>query len=143
MKERKHGESKTRLYNIWKGMKSRCNNPKCTNYPHYGARGIRVCEEWECDYLSFRAWAIGAGYDDTLSIDRIDPNGHYCPDNCRWSTHEVQDRNKTNNIFAEINGEKHTLSDWAEIAGIKKITIFKRYYRGDRGENLIRKVEKK
>lgn len=94
----KHGAAPhrgyTKLYNTWLRMKGRCNRPTATNYQYYGGRGISVCEEWEKDFSSFRSWALANGYREGLSIDRIDVNGNYCPENCRWITMAEQQRNK-------------------------------------------------
>lgn len=98
----KHGESKrrnhasTRLYNIWVGMNRRCNNPRVKEFKYYGARGIKVCDLWCRHYENFRDWALDNGYNDDLTIDRIDVNGDYRPDNCRWVTNAEQQRNKRN-----------------------------------------------
>lgn len=81
-----HGDSATRLYRIWSGMKKRCENQACINYDHYGARGIRVCDEWRPDFPAFRFWARSHGYADNLTIDRVDNDGDYEPDNCQWLT---------------------------------------------------------
>lgn len=91
---RTHGESNTRLYNIWIHMKQRCQNPRDTNYRNYGGRGITVCREWSEDYFSFRDWALAHGYRTDLTIDRIDNDRGYFPDNCRWATMLEQARNK-------------------------------------------------
>lgn len=84
-----------KLYHTWCGIKYRCNNSKSKDYPHYGGRGISVCEEWMHDFPAFQSWALANGYSEKLTIDRIDVNGNYCPENCRWTTVAEQNRNKT------------------------------------------------
>lgn len=91
-----HGESHTRLHRIWRGMKTRCGNPKCEAFPRYGGRGIRVCPEWQ-SFEPFRDWASANGYSHDLTIDRIDNDGHYEPGNCRWATYAAQSRNSPQN----------------------------------------------
>ena len=88
-----HGLSDTRLYEIWKGMCRRCSDPKQKDYPDYGARGICVCDEWRKDFLAFENWAWEHGYNVDLSIDRINVDGNYCPDNCRWASYLEQKLN--------------------------------------------------
>lgn len=88
-----HGQSKTRLYGIWRSMRGRCECPTCTGYPEYGGRGIKVCDEWH-DFMRFHDWAHSNGYRDDLSIDRIDGDGDYSPDNCRWATDYEQMQNR-------------------------------------------------
>ena len=90
-----HGSSHSRLYSVWRGMKARCTNPKHKHYKHYGGRGIRVCDEWYNDFAAFQAWAVSQGYNPNAlkgqcTIDRINVNGDYCPDNCRWVDMKAQ-----------------------------------------------------
>lgn len=98
---RTHGETGTRLYRIWKNMKSRCNNDSVPCFRYYGGKGIRVCPEWQYSFQNFREWSINHGYADNLTIDRIDGNGNYCPENCRWVTMTVQNQNKTGRKHCE------------------------------------------
>lgn len=91
-----HGESRTRLHRIWRGMKTRCGNPRCAAFPRYGGRGIRVCAEWH-QFEPFRDWSLGNGYADDLTIDRINNDGNYEPGNCRWTSHAGQSRNNPQN----------------------------------------------
>lgn len=89
-----HGQTKSRLYGIWEGMKTRCLKSTHHSFPNYGGRGIKVCREWENSYTAFRDWSLANGYSDDLSIDRIDVNGDYCPENCRWVSASIQAANK-------------------------------------------------
>lgn len=123
-----HGKRFTRLYSTWLSMKDRCFNPKCKSYPRYGARGITVCDEWKNDFQSFYNWAMLNGYTDTLTIDRIDNDGNYHPDNCRWVTRRIQNNNKSSNILITRNGETYTLSEWEQLLGVKKNLLYSRIY---------------
>lgn len=89
-----HGESKTRLFQIWCNMRNRCYNPNVTRYDDYGGRGITVCDEWLHDFTAFRNWALSSGYSDELTLDRIDNDKGYSPDNCRWATWHEQRMNQ-------------------------------------------------
>ena len=89
-----HGETKSRLYSIWEGIKTRCYRETNSFFKDYGGRGIAMCEEWKNSFIAFRDWSLSHGYDDALSIDRIDVDGDYCPENCRWADASTQARNK-------------------------------------------------
>jgi hypothetical protein len=120
-----HDMSKTRLYKIWTDMKKRCNNKHHWAFARYGGRGIKVCEEWHT-FLPFYEWATANGYSDSLTIDRVDNDGDYTPDNCCWVTRKAQANNKSNNILCEIDGEKFTLSQLSEKSGISHRTLYSR-----------------
>lgn len=124
-----HKMAKSRLYNTWHGMKQRCDNASDHEYKRYGGRGIKLCEEWQM-FEPFMQWALSHGYNDTLTIDRIDNNGDYSPENCRWITLQEQQRNKSDNISLTYNGETHILMEWSEITGIRYQTLQGRYRRG-------------
>lgn len=124
-----HHETKSRLYQCWASMKARCYDPRNIGYANYGGRGIRVCAEW-LSYEPFRDWAMSNGYRDELTLDRIDFNGNYEPNNCRWATHIEQSNNRRSNVFLEYNGEKHTIADWARLAGIPYGTFHSKFRRG-------------
>lgn len=109
----KHGGSKTRLYSIWRNMKSRCNCKTATKYNIYGGKGIKVCDEWVA-FEGFRNWALLNGYSENLSLDRIDGSGNYCPKNCRWVTAKEQANNTSQNRILEYNNKAQTMAQWAE-----------------------------
>lgn len=125
----KHGEIKTRLYKTWGNMVNRCTNPRNPHWANYGGRGIRVCERWK-DYISFRDWALRNGYNEALTIDRIDNNGNYDPANCRWVDDYVQANNKRNNRLITYNGETKTIAEWAETLGFPYKTLHHRFSLG-------------
>lgn len=124
-----HGGKGTRLYYIWLSMKDRCENPLNKNYKYYGAKGIRLCDEWH-NFATFREWAIQNGYKDNLTIDRIDVHGIYEYSNCRWVDRVTQANNRSNTIYIEYNGENHTCAEWSRILGIPYDTINNRYHAG-------------
>lgn len=125
-----HGHRHTRIYGIWNAMIARCHRKNTKAYPMYGGRGITVCNEWKNGFQAFYDWAMANGYDDDLSIDRIDNDKGYSPDNCRWVSVDTQANNKRSNISVEYNGETHTLAEWAKALGIKYATLRKRLMGG-------------
>lgn len=126
----KHGLRHEHLYNTWAKMKARCYSRGCKDFVNYGGRGVVVCDEWCNDYVAFRDWALANGYCEDLTIDRIDVNGNYEPNNCRWATRAEQNNNKRNNRLIEFCGEVHNISEWAKIVGVKYDTLWMRINRG-------------
>jgi len=120
---------KTRLFQIWMGMKTRCYNLNVVEYPRYGGKGIIICDEWQ-NFETFHNWAFTNGYQENLSIDRVNTNGNYEPSNCRWVTDKVQCRNRTTSRFIEFNGQQKTLAEWAEINSMSTNCLFERLKRG-------------
>lgn len=123
-----HGGTGTRLYNIWMNMRSRTTKPSDHAWADYGGRGIKICDEWNNSFEAFRDWALTHGYSDSLSIDRIDNDGNYEPNNCRWATILQQARNKRNTIYITYDGKTLTAREWSEITGIPVRTIKGRYH---------------
>lgn len=121
-----HGGTKTRLYNTWQKMRERCNKPTDKNFNRYGGRGIKVCEEWEQSFERFQEWAQTNGYADDLTIDRIDNDKGYNPENCRWATEKQQSNNRRSNRLITFNGQTKTLAEWSDILGMKPRTITRR-----------------
>ena len=124
-----HHQTNSRLFEIWEGMRERCTREKHSHYADYGGMGIKICEEWN-EFIPFYNWAMDNGYNDNLSIDRINPDGQYEPNNCRWVSMKEQQNNKRSNRFIEYNGENLTLSQWAERLGIGKTTLKERLNNG-------------
>ncbi len=139
----KHGISKTRQYRIWQSMIRRCYDKEHKSYKFYGAKGITVCDEWKNDATAFYNWAMKNGYQDNLTLDRIDGNCNYAPNNCRWITMKEQQRHRSNNVFVILNGVKMTLAQASEVSGIHQGTLRTRYTKGERGETLFRPVKNK
>lgn len=119
-----------RLYRIWQGMKRRCREPNEPNYRNYGGRGITICDEWYDNYVAFREWSYSNGYSDDLTIDRIDNDKGYYPDNCRWATVKEQSNNTRVNHRVTYQGETHTLSEWGDILGMSDDLISQRLKKG-------------
>lgn len=136
----KHGKHGSRLYGIWKTMKTRCFNPNCEKYKNYGARGISVCKEWKDNFQAFYEWAMANGYKENLTIERTDVDGNYCPENCCWIPAEKQGLNKTSNVVIEFNGKRHILSEWSKIVGISESELS---YRLSHGWSIEKALTKK
>lgn len=127
-----------RLYRIWCGMKSRCSaKPGERWYANYSSRGINVCDEWKHDFLSFYNWSICNGYQQELTIDRIDNDGDYSPRNCRWATVKQQLNNTRVNHRITCRNETHTISEWAKILGVNSGAIYRRIYKGWSAEDAL------
>ena len=123
--EFKHGEVHTRLYKIWGNTCNRCSNINNPAWKNYGGRGIYVCKSWN-EYLNFKKWAMSNGYSDALTLDRIDNNMGYSPENCRWVNRNVQANNKRNNRVIYYNGQEKTLSEWSAIYNIPYKALYRR-----------------
>lgn len=121
-----HNMSNTNIYKVYKEIKRRCYNKNSKDYKYYGGRGIAVCDEWKNDFMAFYNWSIDNGYKEGLSIDRIDVNVNYCPENCRWITMKEQANNKTNTIYTDDN---IPISELARIVGIVSPNIARNRYK--------------
>lgn len=122
----KHGMEKSRLYHIWQGVKRRCLNSNEIGYKDYGAKGITICDEWKNNSSIFIEWALNNGYNDSLTIDRIDNTKGYNPENCRWSTPAQQARNTKTNHLITYNNKTYCIAEWAEILGFSYNTLYNR-----------------
>lgn len=136
-----HHLSRTPLYCSWEQMKQRCFNSKRRDWMCYGGRGITVCDEWLSSENFFK-WALENGYEEGKTLDRIDVDKGYYPENCRWATPKEQGRNKRNNVRVTVGGKEYVLSELAETFNILYETLWHRYKYGDRDERLIRPVRK-
>jgi hypothetical protein len=138
-KRRKPYDWHTPEYAAWINIKQRCYNPNKTSYQNYGGRGITVCERWRESYPNFLA-DMGPRPSPKHSIDRIDNDGPYSPDNCRWTTREEQNTNKRNTVWITHNDQTKPLKQWADELNLNRATLFYRYRAGDRGDRLFRPV---
>lgn len=129
-RDTKHGCSGTRLYNIWLGIRDRTKREANQNYYRYGGRGIDIYPPWRDNFLEFKSWSDENGYDDTLTIDRIDNDRGYYPDNCRWTDYLTQANNTSKNLYIILDGEKHTLSEWCRIKNVDYSMVRGRIKRG-------------
>lgn len=127
-KNRRHGMVGTRIYNIWWAMRKRCTNPKAINYANYGGRGINICDRWS-NFDNFMA-DMGLPPTENHSIDRIDSDGNYEPNNCQWSTPIDQANNQRGNRVLTFNGESKTVAEWARSTGISRYSIYARINAG-------------
>lgn len=125
----KHGMSNSKLYHVYYGVLYRCTKENSKAFKHYGGRGISICDEWKNSFESFNQWAITNGYEEGLTIERIDNNGNYEPTNCKWIPQSEQVNNRRTNIYATINGETKTLKEWSRISGISYTTLRSRKMR--------------
>lgn len=130
-----HGLKKTRLYVVWRDIKLRCFNPNANNFKDYGAKGIVMCDEWRNDFKAFYDWAMENGYNPNAkrgecTIDRIDNNKGYFPENCRWVDNLVQQNNKKNNVFISYNNETHSVAEWSRILDISRYALYARLKKG-------------
>jgi hypothetical protein len=122
---RTHGQSKTRIYRIWVGMKARCLDPRVPEYSNYGGRGISVCSSW-MNFESFQSWASTNGYNDDLTIERKDNDGNYDPENCEWIPKGKQGFNTRKSIAITYDGRTMILKEWARVLGIRYLKLYKR-----------------
>lgn len=135
------GRNRSRLYGVWAGMLTRTRNSNATNYDYYGGRGIKVCDEW-LDFKNFRIWAESNGYDynakyGKCTLDRIDDDGDYCPENCRWVDQTAQANNQRSNVNITYNGETHNLKQWSEILCINYSTLKSKIHKGMTIDEII------
>lgn len=124
-----HGMTKSKIYKTYRAMLDRCSNSKNSRYKDYGGRGIEVCSDWKIKrkgFLNFYNWAMSNGYNENLSLERINTDGNYEPLNCTWETLLQQNRNKRNTVWVDYNGEKITLGQLSEITGIYRNLLYSR-----------------
>lgn len=132
-----HGMNKTPLHSRWLGMKNRCYNPNDSSYHDYGARGIYVCDEWKDDFRAFYDWSMSNGFEEHLSLDRVDNSGPYAPWNCRWADRATQNRNTRRNRLVTVGGKTQTIMDWAKEKGVREALIRRRLNAGWDAERAV------
>jgi hypothetical protein len=141
--ENQHGMSKSKIYYVWLSMRERCTKQSNQSYKNYGGRGIKVCDEWMNDFMKFYNFAISNGYRENLTLDRIDNNKNYTPDNCRFITRKEQNRNYRKNHNITYNGETLCLSDMADKYGINRATVLYRIKNGKTLDEVFNKTDKR
>ena len=134
---KKHGKSDTRIYQTWTNMRGRCYSPKHHGFKYYGGRGIKVCDEWNDSFETFYEWAINNGYEKNLTIERINVNGDYCPNNCTWISKSEQQRNRRDTIYLTYNGKTLNTWQWSKITGLSQETISQRRYSHWNDERIL------
>ena len=141
--KRTHGYSKTRIYGVWGKIKARCCNPNNPSFPRYGGRGITICDEWENDPMAFINWAYANGYREDAeygetTVDRIDNNKGYSPDNCRIADAQIQSNNRRSNKRITYNGETHTVAEWSRILNVNQQTLTSGLWSGMSFEHYVK-----
>ena len=130
-------KERKRLKSIYNGMRLRCYNENNVNYKYYGGKGVTICDEWLLSFENFFDWAINNGYNENLTIDRIDSEKEYSPDNCKWSTKKEQAYNRSMSVKLTLNGRTMYMTEWAEELGIDKKTLSWRYRNGWSDEEIL------
>lgn len=136
-----HDMSKSKLFYTWCNMRHRCLNFNRPDYQYYGGRGITVCSEWEASFNAFKDWAFNNGYQEGLTIDRIDVNGNYEPTNCRWVTRIEQANNMRTNLLITVDGITKTAAEWGRVTGVKASLISERIRKGWPPQKAIAKYD--
>ena len=134
-------DNKTRLYRIWRAIKARTSYKSQKQYKDYGGRGIKVCLEWQDDFYRFKEWAYQNGYNESLTIDRINVNGDYTRANCRWITKKEQNNNQRSNVILEYQGQKMNVAQWAKKINVKANTLYKRIYRNYTIDKILKEYK--
>ena len=135
-----HGLSRSKLYGVRRMMLRRCYDPNCKDFPLWGARGITVCDEWRNDIHAFFDWAHSAGYRDGVTIERVDNDGPYCPENCTWIPNERQAHNTRRLRMLTLDGETRYVSEWSRRLGLPVRTILSRLRYGWSDEDALRRA---
>lgn len=131
-----------RLREVWRGVRKRCYNTNCKDYPHYGGRGITMCDEWRDDFYAFHDWAVSHGYDGNKTLDRVNNRKGYYPANCRWVSRRAQANNRTTARYYEVDGHLKTLIQWSREYGVAPSTILHRIDDGWSVEDAVKTPSK-